>query len=313
MNKIDRKILLCLDKNPRVSFTQIGKSARISKEVAQYRYKQLVKKRILTGFFAFINVAKLGYSTYKIIVKYKSVNKEIHKKITSFLINNKIVSWAGDSEGAWDLIITLVSPTKEEFNKFYLDFFNEFGEYFKEKEILLPIDNLIFNDKYLSDGKLIYAKKLQFDLPGKKLDSTDLKILNHISLNSRKTFTEIGKILNLNYWTIAQRFKKLVKNNYIICLKPRIDFRKLGYLYYHFLIELDNEKVRNKIEDYYKQHKSCIMIMNHAGKYSMHLEFVLDQNQMCDIIMEFREKFGNDISSYEPLLIINEHVMNLIK
>ncbi len=313
MDKIDKKVLLSLDKDPRVSFNKIGKFARISKEVAQYRFKQLVKKNILTGFFAFINTSKLGYDTYKLLIKYRSVDNNAYKKISEYLLNNKIVAWAGDSEGAWDLILTIVVSSKKEFNRFYLDFFTKFGTYFKEKELLIPIENLIFNDKYLSEGKLIYTKTLSFDLLHNAIDKTDLNILYELSINSRATFTEIGGKLNLSYWAIAQRYKKLVEKEYIICLKPRINFRKLGYSYYHLFIELNNEIIKQKIGAYYTQHADCIMIMSHLGKYSMHLEFVLDRREIKNIIMDLREHFGQEILSYELLLITEEHMMNLLR
>src|SRR3989344_479155 len=118
MDKIDQKILLELDKDPRASFNQLGKAARISKETAQYRFKQLTKNSILTGFFCFINISKLGYSTYKILVKYKSVTKDVQKEIINFIINNKVVSWAGNCEGTWDMVITVIASSKD-----FVDFF----------------------------------------------------------------------------------------------------------------------------------------------------------------------------------------------
>ena len=71
MDKIDLKILRELDINTRASFSQLGKSARASKEVVQYRFKQMVNDKILTGFFAFVDTSKLGYQTNKVLIKYK--------------------------------------------------------------------------------------------------------------------------------------------------------------------------------------------------------------------------------------------------
>ena len=55
------------------------------------------------------------------------------------------------------------------------------------------------------------------------------------------------------------------------------------------------------------------MMMNHIGSYSIHLEFVIKKENMSDIILELREKFGEKISRYESLLIVEEYVMNLIR
>jgi len=313
MDKINWKLLLELDKNPRASFNKLGKSARVSKEVAQYRFKQLVKKKILTGFYAFISISKLGFLTNKILIKYKSVTTDVQKQIVEFVLKHKSVAWAGSCEGAWDLIITTIADSTKEFTEFYTDFFGKFGKYFKQKEILFPIDDYILNDKYLSGGEMLYKKRLDFHEPLSHMDDIDLEIIRQISLNSRATFTEIGKKVKLSYWAVAQRYKKLIDGGMVIALKPRIDFRKLGFAYYHILIELSNEKRRKDLIMYYTQQKDCVMIMSHCGYYSLHLEFVMKPEDIKSVIVDLRERFGEDIMSYEPLLILEEYVMNLVR
>lgn len=313
MDKIDEKILLALDKNPRASFNQIGKAVRISKEVAQYRFKQLQKNNIITGFFAFIDVSKLGYQVHKILIKYKRVNKITQGEIVKFLQDSKYVSWSARCEGSWDLIITNTSPSLKDFVDFYSSFLKRFGQYFGQKEVLIPIENPIFNDKYLSEGKLTGSKTSKFHNEKIKIDEVDKKILTEISLNSRITFTDLGQKVNLTYWAVSQRYKKLVKNKTIISLKPRINFKELGYEYYHLLIESNDEASKEKIIEYYTNHKSCVMLMSHIGKYSLHLELIIKKNEMQDILFELMGKFGDSIISYEPLLIVEEYSMNIIK
>ena len=87
----------------------------------------------------------------------------------------------------------------------------------------------------------------------------------------------------------------------------------MGYEYYHLFIELNNEKIRGKIATYYTQHDKCVMVMGHVGVYSLHLEFVVEKNEMSKIILDLREKFGNDISGYEPILIVEEYIMKLLR
>lgn len=313
MDKIDTKILAELDKNPRASFNQLGKASRSSREVSQYRLNQLIKKKIITGFFALVNPSKLGYDIHKLLIKFKGVTKKVEEDLSLFLKKDPSVAWAGTCEGYWDLIITSISKDKKEFTNFYLKLFNKFGKYFKRKELLLPINNPLFNDKYLVEGNQTYREVMDFNTKPEKLDKTDLKILKELSKNSRQMFTKIGESVNLSYWAVSQRYKNLVKKKIIVRLKPRINFEKLGFSYYHLFIELNNEQSRQKIEEYYANHKDCVMLMNHLGSYSIHLEFVLEKDKMRNILFELRENFGKDIESYEPLLITKEHTINLIK
>lgn len=313
IDKIDLKLLLALDLNPRASFNQLGKSARVSKEVAQYRINQLLKKKIITEFFTFVNPSKIGFYPHKILIKYKSITKKIQEEMINFLLKNKAVAWAGNTEGKWDLHITTMTENRKEFSEFYLGFFSKYGKYFKEKEILIPIKNPFFNDKYLSNGKLLYKKMLDSTLEEVEIDEKDKKIIKELSKNSRAMFTDIGEKVNLSYWAVSQRVKKLIKNNVILGFKPRIDFKKLGYSYYHLYVELHNENTRKQLTEYYENHSACIMTMEHLGKYSMHIELVIKKEEIEETIMDFREQFGKLVAGYELTLIVEDHFLNIIK
>lgn len=313
MDKIDLKILTALDKNPRASFNELGRAARVSKEVAQYRFKQLVKKKIITGFFAYINVARIGRRPHKILIKYKSVTKEIQQQIRDYVINNKEVSWAGLCEGTWDLIITCLTKTAKDFTLFFDEFFTKFGKYFAKKELILSNNAIALNDKYLTEGKTILKHQFDFDSEIVNIDQTDRKILLELSSNARKSFTEMGKKVGLSYWAVSQRYKRLLDEKVIIMLKTRIDFKKLGYSYYHLMIELNDQSIKKDIINYFSEHKYCNFIMEYVGLYELHMEFVLKKEEIIDVIMDFREKFGDKITSYELLLIVEEYLINLMK
>lgn len=313
MDKTDLKLLAALDVDARASFNQLGKIAHISKEAAQYRFKQLLKRQILTGFFAFIDVAKMGYQTNKILIKYKSVTGEMQREIVRFVQQNQCVAWAGLCEGAWDLVLTTICKDSAQFVGFYEDFLKKFGSHFREKQVLIPIDNPVFNDKYLSQGDLIYNKRLDFHAKENEMDKKDRVIITELSKDARRSYTQIGQKVGLSYWAVAQRMKRLARQGVIVLFKPRIDFRKLGYSYYHLFIELENNGSKDRIMSFYKAHKGTVMLMNHIGGYSMHIEFVVHADEFPGILVELREKFGKDIARYEPLGIREEYVMNLLR
>lgn len=312
IGKKDLSLLRAIDEKPRSSFKQLGKATRTKAETTHYRFKRLEERGIITGFFALINVAKMGYATYKLLVKYKSVTQQIRDEIIAFVKETEIISWAGSCEGRWDLMLTIVAPSSREFIKLSEAFFSRFGKHFREKEVLIPIDTHFSNEKYLTGGELTYWKQLDFHARQEQIDERNRTLLKEISKDGRSTFTEIGEKIGLTYWAVSQRFKKLKEEEILVAIKPRIDFRKLGYQYYHLLLEVENEEVRQKITTYYKMHPSCIMLMNHVGKYSLHLEFVLEK-EMATVLMDLRERFGEQLGGYEPLLIVEEYVMNLLR
>jgi len=313
MDKIDLKILAALDKNTRSSFNEIGRAARVSKEVAQYRFKQLVKKKIIIGFFAYLNFSKISRRPHKIFIKYKNVSRKKQEEIKLFLIDNKDISWTGVCEGAWDLVITCFTKTTKEFTSFYDNFFNMFGKYFAKKEIIISTKAIALNDKYLTNTKTTIKKRFNFDSIPIKIDNMDKEILLELSNNARKSFTEIGKKVGLSYWAVSQRYKNLMKKGIIIMLKPRINFKELGYCYYHLMIELNDNNIKQDIINYFSEHPHCNFIMEYVGIYDLQIEFVLEKEKISDVIMDFREKFGDKIASYELLEIIDEYLINLMK
>jgi len=313
MDRVDAKILAALDKNVRATFQEIGKAARISKEVAQYRLKRLQDNNIITGFYGIINVPKLGYSILKVLVKYQSVSKAVQLKIREDLRNAPIISWAAECEGAYDLTFTIAAKNFKEIADFMNTFFTNYGFYFKEKEIVIPERHFAFNEKYISKGNLIYVDMLYMHQEQKYLDDKDLIILRELSLNSRKSFTDIGKKVKLTYWAVSERYKKLKKNEYITLLKPRINFSKLGLSYYHVFIEAGRENIKKSMSEYYTQHPACLALMTHTGFYSLHLEFVCSESDIDDIMLDLREKFGELIKSYELLKIKEEYHLNILR
>ena len=68
LSKKDLKILQQLDLNLRVSYSQIGRKTRLSKETVQYRIKQLEKNKFITGYWAMPSI-KNNFSVYKILLK----------------------------------------------------------------------------------------------------------------------------------------------------------------------------------------------------------------------------------------------------
>lgn len=66
LDKKDRKILYQLDIDGRQTLSQLGKKISLSKQVVDYRLKNLVKTSVISEFYTVINFSKLGYTQYKL-------------------------------------------------------------------------------------------------------------------------------------------------------------------------------------------------------------------------------------------------------
>ena len=67
-----------------------------------------------------------------------------------------------------------------------------------------------------------------------KLDLKDRKILYHLDINCRQSFSQIGKKVGLHKDVVAYRVKKLQKKEIIKGFINVVDYSKLGYNLYRF-------------------------------------------------------------------------------
>jgi len=66
-----------------------------------------------------------------------------------------------------------------------------------------------------------------------ELDLKDRKILYQLDLNSRQSFSQIGKKIGIHKDVVARRVKKLMENGIIKCITCTNDY-KLGFFYLRF-------------------------------------------------------------------------------
>jgi len=99
----DRKLLFYLLQDSRQSLRTIGKKVGISRELASYRIRRLIKKRIISNFTVDVNEEKLGYSLLNYYYKFVNINPNIKDGIIEFFVNNNLTKYVSSIEGVYDL------------------------------------------------------------------------------------------------------------------------------------------------------------------------------------------------------------------
>ena len=65
----DKKILKELSQDSRQTTSQIAKRVHLSKQVVDYRIKNLVKKGVIRKFFTAVNWSLLGYMSFRLYLR----------------------------------------------------------------------------------------------------------------------------------------------------------------------------------------------------------------------------------------------------
>ncbi len=321
----DKKILYELDLNSRATLNEIAKKVGLSKQVVDYRLKNLIKNNIIKQFYTLINFSKLGYTQYKLYLKFQNVNLEKEKDIADYWVNNKNSVWVVSCRGRWDLAVSILAKDINELGEVLSNFINKYGTFVLEKDVLITKISPVFTKAYLIEKKdakkqasgTASSGKQKFTYGGKieeyKLDETDEKILIILSTNARLTILEMMEKLNLTRDVINYRMKKLTKDNIISQYRVLINLDKINHRLYKIILRLHSltPETEKQLITYVASHPHGMQYLKLIGSWDAELEFeVKDDEQLHEILLEIRDQFSEIIRDYDALLIHQEHKLN---
>ena len=150
---LDYKILSELNKNARMSATQIASNIKSNYKTVIYRIKELEKKKILVGYRANIDLNKVGYHYAKVFFKIKQDTVKL-KEFFNYIDSLKEVFYAIDQIGEYDIDIEIFN--KDE-NAFY-EFMDMIAE--KYSNIIITTYKILFR-KNIKLSYLPYMKEFE--------------------------------------------------------------------------------------------------------------------------------------------------------
>ena len=293
IDKIDKKLLLKLTENSRTPISTIAKQLKISRDVANYRIKQLVAKGIIRDFITEIDTKKMGFTSALLFISIKA------EKETEFISDiNKLnfVSWAGTHLGLWSLGLAIYGKTNEEIEEKFQTIFQKYKDQIIDHRFELYKETQFFTEKYFGQ----FTKERKISNKKYKLDKYDKTILKILSKNSRITSVEISKEIPLTAAAIAQRISKLEKNNYIIKYSIYINIFKMDL--YLFIFFIKNRKIENrkKLYSYLKKNPKVTMLVSYIGDPFIEFSlFAKDPYEIRKTLQEIKETFPeNEITDF---------------
>lgn len=311
----DKKILLELDRNSRQPISSIAKKVGLSKEVTNYRMKKLVEKGIIQGFHAVIDISKIGYTIYRLFIKFRDVCPEKEEELTKYFQNQPSVGWIAAYEGFYDLAVLIWAKDIYEFKEIYYDILNKYGSYFQDHYISIVMEihhfkhNHIFDSKDYTDS-VIGGKKEEANL-----DSLDIEILKLLAENSRRTTLEIGGRVNASPNTVKYRIKKLLDTGVIVAFRTMLDTSALGYQHYKVFVKLSeiDKNLKSSLKEYLRMNPNTIYITEAIGLVDLEFEIqVKGSLELHNMIRALRTHFKGKIRDANPGLVFKEYRINYL-
>jgi len=310
----NKRILYELEQDSRQSLQKIAKKVKLSKEAVFHRIKNLEKSGIIKQYIAEIDIYKLGYQYYPILLKLHNTSHVIDQDILSYLKKSKYVAWLTTCEGNWDINLTILAKNDFDLNNFLEDFLSKFGHYIVDKQVFTTTEI-----HYFKRGFWLNKPTTQTISTGgeKEIDlaKKDFELLKILTENSRKPLIEIADQLKISAKAIAYKIRKLEKNKIIQGSRILVEFSKLNYKFYKVFFSLKNMNKTNwkKLFSYFQLKPNIIWATKLIGTYDLSIEMeVKSVAEFRDIITEIKEKYPELITKHESLLIFEELVLNYL-
>jgi Lrp/AsnC family transcriptional regulator, leucine-responsive regulatory protein len=297
----DKRILHELDKNARSSYSEIAKIIKLSKNSVINRIKELEKEEIILEYNTLVNINSLGYTTYDVYIKFKNTDYNKEKEIIDLAIQNKDIWLVAKVEGNINLSLLISTKTPEEFDEKWNKFYEKIKPFVEISRIAILLEYHHFQRKYLLD-KHIDKTTIIGKRENKYIDSTDEKILKILSKNARASLLEISQKLQLTTKTVAARIKRLEKEEIILGYKINLNFKKLGYLYYKIMLNLNDLSIKQKLYNHIRADKNTVYYDKFIGGTDFEFDLEVESFEKFTQFMDnLKKEFGTSINSYEYL------------
>jgi len=311
----DIKLLAVLEEDGRISLKQLAKKLHTSQQVISYRMEALKKKQIIGGYYTIINIAKLGYTSYRTMLRLTNADENIIKKIVSFLMEHRNVLWLVDCGGRWDILINFMAKNIVQYDSFLKELKNKFPENIQNYDVLVTIEIIYFGREYLTKRKRDTSNLLSLgrDISSTILDKIDLLILKNMAANGRINAVVIAQEAKVSPNTIVLRMKKLRKDGIIQSVKPLIHLENIGYQGYKALIKFQNiqETRQREIVRSLQSDISVVGIIRLVGPWDFEIEFEVEsQEKMLLKVRQIRDQFRDVIKEFEVLPLFHEYRYN---
>lgn len=137
-----------------------------------------------------------------------------------------------------------------------------------------------------------------------KIDLKDRKILYQLDLDSRQSFSQIGKKVGLHKDVVAYRVNKLQEKGIIKNFYTVIDTSPLGYTHPRFYLNFQyaNPEIKEEIIDYFVKSKHVGFVHETEGHYDLALVMVVKNVPKFNYFWEktmikYRDYFANQMFS----------------
>jgi DNA-binding Lrp family transcriptional regulator len=313
----DKEILRLLNDNARLTSKFIGAATNISREVADYRIKRLMKNGLISGYITIVNDKKLGYDSYVLLLQLQNYTTEDENRIIGFLKNHDYIKWVLKCSGDWDIQTTIVAKDVIHLARIIDEVDNFCGKNLRKYDLaivvnLLNAENLSFMlPKPSKQGVMKDIPPAEKSASDEKLDidDKDKKLMRALATDARAPIVKISQQIGLSADATNLRMKKLVKSGIIKKFQTVVDQSILEYLRYSVFLKINNysQKRENQIRTFFYSIPNITFAERIIGNWDIRIQIsCTNPHEFEEILQKIREFLATDLKYYNFTLMLKE-------
>lgn len=314
LDALDRKILFELDRNSRMTYSDIGKRVRAKKETVKYRMQQMIERKVIEGFYAVIDYSKLGFLVFRVYLTLEDISPEKREALLQYFLKNPNIWILYRTTGAYHFTFSIWVRDPWEYEKFWYDLIERYGSYIADYHVALVSRYTEFSRNYLVEGK---DDKEQYTVlqrqKKEELDEIDLKLLQLLSRNARASLVEMAREIGTSTVTCRAHLKKLLEKKVIIGFRTMLNYDAIGYHYYK--VDMWFKEMKNYSQIMQKVLGHPNVIYTERTLATSHFEFDLEVPGFEDFIRimdGFEQAFPDDIRKYTYYTLIKNYKISYL-
>jgi len=307
LDKKDRDLLYLLDVDGRLTYSQLAKRTKMSKQLVKYRIERLEKGGFIKGYFPMIDTSKLGYTTFRLYLKFRNITPTRKEEIIEYLKKQKSIWAVVLISGKWDIALGIsvkdIYGYYEIWEEILKNYLSNITDY--KVSIYSPIYH--YTKAYLVEKEDESKIRILGGNEKTSFDELDIKILKKLSKNARTSLVDISNELKQSAELISFRIRQLEKKGIIQGYRAMIDVEKFGYEFYKAEIRLSSYENINQILSFCHRHPNIYQTDKTIGGETIEIEFhVKSLKEKLAIIGELEKHFHKTIDWFDYITVLSE-------
>ncbi|MCX6772000.1 MAG: Lrp/AsnC family transcriptional regulator [Candidatus Micrarchaeota archaeon] len=305
IDKKDKRILACLERNGRAQLSEVARTAGLSKPGAAKRIARLEKEGIIDGYLTHVSFRALELFNFRLYLKFEGAPAGFEDTVAIWLKKQGCVRWFAFCQGEYDIIVRTMVKDLYEFREFEQAMQMEFGRHIGRRVFAAIINDAYHNCTHITgnEGNSSLPEK-EYAGRAVKLTDSDLVVLYHLFENCRQSAREIAKKAKLKPDAVLYHIKKLEREGVISRYSVKIGRERLGYstikaiFWLRKATPIDVEKLKK----YCEMHSNVSFYGEIVGPWDTEVDFDVTGNaEAHKLIGEMRSKFAGIIHDFTVL------------